>query len=146
MTSVIALDGPAASGKSTLAAKLAERLNIPYINTGNMYRAITYFALQSKLDLTKDCNEKVFKEFLTGLKFEYHQNDEGKYELHKFDQFEFYSSNLSDKTFKLIDCYCPDEFEEIEEAKGDCMHLENGLYACKMCFLRNLKYIMDKDE
>ena len=32
-------------------------------------------------------------------------NDEGKYELHKFDQFEFYSSNLSDKTFKLIDCY-----------------------------------------
>ena len=41
-------------------------------------------------------------------------NDEGKYELHKFDQFEFYSSNLSDKTFKLIDCYCPDEFDEIE--------------------------------
>ena len=81
MTSVIALDGPAASGKSTLAAKLAERLNIPYINTGNMYRAITYFALQSKLDLTKDCNEKVFKELLTGLKFEYHQNDEGKYEI-----------------------------------------------------------------
>ena len=69
-------------------------------------------------------------------------NDEGKYELHKFDQFEFYSSNLSDKTFKLIDCYCPDEFEEIEEAKGDCIHLENGLYACKRCFLRNFKDII----
>lgn len=68
-------------------------------------------------------------------------NDEGKYELHKFDQFEFYSSNLSDKTFRLIDCHCPDELEGIEEVEGDCTNFENGLYACKRCFLRNLKLI-----
>ena len=78
--------------------------------------------------------EEVIKE-LEGL------NDEGKYELHKFDQFEFYSSNLSVKTFRLIDCYCPDEFDEIEEVKGNCAHFENGLYACKRCFLKNLKTI-----
>lgn len=37
----IAIDGPAGSGKSTIAKRLAERLNIEYIDTGAMYRAIT---------------------------------------------------------------------------------------------------------
>lgn len=37
----IAIDGPAGSGKSTVAKRLAERLNIEYIDTGAMYRAIT---------------------------------------------------------------------------------------------------------
>ncbi len=44
-SSVIAIDGPAASGKSTMARMLAERLNIPYINTGSLYRAIAWKAL-----------------------------------------------------------------------------------------------------
>ena len=76
--------------------------------------------------------EEVVKE-LEGL------NDEDKYELHKFDQFEFYSNNLTDKTFRLIDCYCHDDFDDIEAVKGDCANFENGLYACKRCFLENLK-------
>ena len=37
---VIAIDGPAASGKSTAARNLAAKLGIPYINTGSLYRAI----------------------------------------------------------------------------------------------------------
>lgn len=37
----IAIDGPAGSGKSTIARKLAERLNLDYIDTGAMYRAVT---------------------------------------------------------------------------------------------------------
>ena len=71
-------------------------------------------------------------------------NDEGKYVFHPDDQYEFYKNNLTDKTFNLIDFYCPDEFDEIEEVKGECTRSEDGLYACKRCFLRNLKYIMDK--
>ena len=43
---VIAIDGPAASGKSSVASLVAERLHIPYVNTGNMYRAVTYAAMQ----------------------------------------------------------------------------------------------------
>jgi cytidylate kinase len=39
---VIAIDGPAASGKSTIARALAERLGFVYVNTGFMYRAITW--------------------------------------------------------------------------------------------------------
>ncbi|MEF9919393.1 MAG: (d)CMP kinase, partial [Eubacterium sp.] len=38
----IAIDGPAGAGKSTIAKKIAEQLNILYLDTGAMYRAITY--------------------------------------------------------------------------------------------------------
>ena len=44
--STIAIDGPAASGKSTLAMALAEFLGYLYFDTGVMYRAVTYLALQ----------------------------------------------------------------------------------------------------
>ena len=47
----IAIDGPAASGKSTTAKFLAKRLAYIYIDTGAMYRAITYLALQKNVDL-----------------------------------------------------------------------------------------------
>ena len=39
---VIAVDGPAGAGKSTIAKLIAEKLNINYIDTGAMYRAIKY--------------------------------------------------------------------------------------------------------
>ena len=42
----VAIDGPAASGKSTLAKKLAQRLGLVMVNSGAMYRAITWKALQ----------------------------------------------------------------------------------------------------
>ncbi len=42
---VIAIDGPAASGKSTVARRLALRLGIAYVNTGEMYRAATWYVL-----------------------------------------------------------------------------------------------------
>lgn len=47
----IAVDGPAGSGKSTVAKQVAEKLNITYLDTGAMYRAVTYKALESKIDL-----------------------------------------------------------------------------------------------
>ena len=47
----IAIDGPAASGKSTLAKRLAEHLGFLYFDTGVMYRAITWAALQQDEDL-----------------------------------------------------------------------------------------------
>jgi cytidylate kinase len=46
----IAIDGPAGSGKSTIAKKLAQRLDMLYIDTGAMYRAITYEVLQRGID------------------------------------------------------------------------------------------------
>ena len=46
----IAIDGPAASGKSTLARKLAERLGLVMVNSGAMYRAVTWKALRENID------------------------------------------------------------------------------------------------
>ncbi len=46
MILTIAIDGPAGSGKSTIAKKVAEQLGITYLDTGAMYRAITYKILQ----------------------------------------------------------------------------------------------------
>ncbi len=47
----IAIDGPAGSGKSTIAKKLASKLNIEYIDTGAMYRALAYYMNQNNLPL-----------------------------------------------------------------------------------------------
>lgn len=47
----IAIDGPAGSGKSTIAKKLARKLNIEYIDTGAMYRALAYYMNQNNLSL-----------------------------------------------------------------------------------------------
>jgi len=47
----IAIDGPAGSGKSTIAKLLARRLGIGYLDTGAMYRSLTLIALESGVDL-----------------------------------------------------------------------------------------------
>lgn len=51
MILTIAIDGPAGSGKSTIARKVAEQLGITYLDTGAMYRAITYKILKQNLKI-----------------------------------------------------------------------------------------------
>jgi cytidylate kinase len=46
---IIAVDGPAGSGKSTISKLIAEKLNLLYIDTGAMYRAVTFMWLQTQL-------------------------------------------------------------------------------------------------
>lgn len=47
---VVAIDGPSGSGKSSTARGVAQRLGLAYLDTGSMYRAATWLALQSGLD------------------------------------------------------------------------------------------------
>lgn len=47
---VIAIDGPAGSGKSTVARTLASRLGLPYLDTGAMYRGVTFAAMRRGID------------------------------------------------------------------------------------------------
>lgn len=50
----IAIDGPAGAGKSTIAKLAAEKLNYTYVDTGAMYRAITYKSIKNGLDLSSE--------------------------------------------------------------------------------------------
>jgi cytidylate kinase len=49
---IVAIDGPAGAGKSTVARALAERLSFRYLDTGAMYRALTWLAMYRGLDLS----------------------------------------------------------------------------------------------
>lgn len=62
---VVAIDGAAGSGKSTLARRLAHELDLPYVNTGLMYRALTRAALDLDVDLD---DEDALAELTRGLK------------------------------------------------------------------------------
>jgi cytidylate kinase len=50
---IVAIDGPAGAGKSTVARRLAERLGFRYLDTGAMYRALTWLAMQRGFDLSE---------------------------------------------------------------------------------------------
>jgi cytidylate kinase len=47
---IVAIDGPAGSGKSTVAKRLAERVGLPYLDTGAMYRAVTFACIAAGID------------------------------------------------------------------------------------------------
>jgi CMP/dCMP kinase len=49
---IVAIDGPAGAGKSTVARALAERLGFRYLDTGAMYRALTWLGMQRGIDLS----------------------------------------------------------------------------------------------
>ena len=51
---IIAIDGPAGSGKSTVARALARHLGLEYLDTGAMYRSVTFAALRRGIDPTED--------------------------------------------------------------------------------------------
>jgi CMP/dCMP kinase len=48
---IVAIDGPAGAGKSTVARSVANRLGYLYIDTGAMYRAVAFWAIQNQVDL-----------------------------------------------------------------------------------------------
>ena len=65
---IIGIDGPAGTGKTTIAKLFEEKYNIKYINTGAMYRALAYKCLQNGIE--KDDEEKIL-EILKDTKIEY---------------------------------------------------------------------------
>jgi len=74
---VITIDGPAASGKSTVARLLAERLGASFLDTGAMYRAVTFAAIEDDVDMSDD--EELLR-VLNSRKFQFAAR-EGKMEV-----------------------------------------------------------------
>ncbi len=84
LDNIITIDGPAGSGKSTVAKILARELNLKYIDTGAMYRAITLLALQNNIDC-KD--EKSILKLARNINLQLDSNsvDESRYTAVKID-------------------------------------------------------------
>ncbi|MBQ9788562.1 MAG: (d)CMP kinase [Lentisphaeria bacterium] len=81
--SVIAMDGPAASGKSTIASHLAKRLSIPYVNTGSMFRAVAYFLNQRGINAA---DTEAIKAVLAEISMDYKLDENGEYSLYLNDR------------------------------------------------------------
>lgn len=62
---IIAIDGPSASGKSTTAKGVAEELDILHLNTGAMYRAVTWACINSNIKLVKSLQLSAFIDTLS---------------------------------------------------------------------------------
>ncbi|MCF6156395.1 MAG: (d)CMP kinase [Candidatus Brocadia sp.] len=75
---IIAIDGPAGSGKSTVAKMLAKRLGFRYLDTGAMYRALTWKAMQKNVNLN---DENALCQLMDKTSIEFHKKDES---LHVF--------------------------------------------------------------
>ncbi len=70
---IIAIDGPAGSGKSTVAKEVARRLELLYVDTGAMYRALTLKAMREEADLR---NEEALVRLAKATKIELKVNDD----------------------------------------------------------------------
>jgi cytidylate kinase len=55
---VITIDGPAGVGKTTTAKRLASKLGYQYLDTGAMYRAVTYFLRKNSIDISSEVHVK----------------------------------------------------------------------------------------
>lgn len=75
MDHVIALDGPSGSGKSTVAKKVAQKLNLIYIDTGAMFRAVAYALQHIGIDFTQPQlnldDEKLIQNFFHDHRFQF---------------------------------------------------------------------------
>src|SRR5574344_3087139 len=65
---IIAMDGPAGTGKSTIASIIAKKLNVTYLNSGSFYRALALALLDSNIDIE---NQNLVVDFCKKQKLEY---------------------------------------------------------------------------
>lgn len=71
----VALDGPAGAGKSTVAKRVAKALGVAYVDTGAMYRAITWKAQQGKIDPT---DEVALTALANSVKIDFKPTEQGQ--------------------------------------------------------------------
>ena len=68
---IIAMDGPAGTGKSTIASIIAKKLGVTYLNSGSFYRALTLSLIKNGVDLTDLTDENAIVEFCKKQRLEY---------------------------------------------------------------------------
>ena len=83
---IIAIDGTSSTGKSTLAKRLADKLNYIYIDSGAMYRALTYYAIEKKYIIESVFDSQKLIKDINNINIDFQLNkDNDKYEIHLND-------------------------------------------------------------
>lgn len=75
---IVAIDGPAGAGKSTIARRVAERLNFQLIDTGALYRTVAWHAVQAKMDLD---DAAAIARLAASLRFDFRRDAQGTNQL-----------------------------------------------------------------
>jgi len=83
---IIAIDGTSSTGKSTLAKRLADKINYIYIDSGAMYRALTYYAIEKKYIIESVFDSQKLIKDINNINIDFQLNkDNDKYEIHLND-------------------------------------------------------------
>jgi len=81
---IIALDGNSACGKSTLAKKIANKLNYIYIDSGAMYRAVTYFFIENNIIDSNNIIQDNWQDYIDKINISFNSNN-GKQQIYLND-------------------------------------------------------------
>ncbi|MET2984248.1 (d)CMP kinase [Aureibaculum conchae] len=76
---IIAIDGFSSTGKSTIAKQLAKKLGYAYVDTGAMYRAVTYYAMQQNLVGNDFLEKEILIEKLSDINLKFRYNEKLKF-------------------------------------------------------------------
>ena len=106
---VIAIDGPSASGKGTLAKKIAQHFDLSYLNTGAIYRAVAYKMIELKINFDD------FDQNIPNLISNISEADLEKEEL--FDEVVGATASIISKSFKLRNALFDFQKNFVEEGK-----------------------------
>ena len=98
---IIAIDGPAASGKSTVAKLLAEKLDFIHFGTGKMYRAITAYCIKENL---VGLSNKNISEKINSINFSFNNHNLSNLLIDGFDYSDYYYNNETNNYVSKISC------------------------------------------
>lgn len=100
MAFIVAIDGPAGSGKGTITKLVGKKLNLVYIDTGAMYRSVAVYSLRNNINFE---NENAIKEMFENIKIELkNENDNLKVYLNKEDITKLIRTPQIDEQVKIV--------------------------------------------
>ena len=123
---IVAIDGPAGAGKSTVTKKFAKRMGLMYLDTGAMYRAVTWFILKNKIS-TDEINN--IKEVLKDINLELNVSNSGDQKVIVNDEDitnQIRSPNVTSSVSKIAALHCVRESLTSQQRK---FGLKGGLVA-----------------
>jgi len=118
MKSVIAIDGPAGAGKSTIAKKLAQRLNYRYLDTGAMYRAVTWHVINNGIDVS---NKQKISEIVKNIKISFTTDNNGNTSIYINDK------NITNEIRKNIIDKNVSDVAKISQVRNEMVKIQKNI-------------------